>query len=214
MSDNFEGGRCLSHSVKTVALFGSGRTAIGRAAGGLYSGCVFVYDRGTLTFLWLLQRQQKPFDCRESCSSSGGRSKWQRRKSQKRLCWLCFARRRCPFPVEERDDLALYMNPLSKADASVIVLAKEQQALVILTRDRNLRRRARREGIRFATLFDVLLSAKERGVVQAIKPLLDAMGDKGWRLQGKSAASLQVKVHHPNRCDGRRGTSVEENYLR
>ena len=71
------------------------------------------------------------------------------------------------------------MNPLSKADASVIVLAKEQQALVILTRDRNLRRRARREGIRFATLFDVLLSAKERGVVQAIKPLLDAMGDKG-----------------------------------
>jgi predicted nucleic acid-binding protein len=77
------------------------------------------------------------------------------------------------------NQVALYTGPLSHADAEVLVLAQEQHADLVITRDRRMRRRARQEGLTVITTFALLIEAKRGGFVQAVKPLLDEMRSKG-----------------------------------
>ena len=72
-----------------------------------------------------------------------------------------------------------YAAPLSPTDAEVIVLAKEQDADLILTRDRDVKRRAIREGLTPISLFDMFVSAKKEGFLQAVNPLLEELRNKG-----------------------------------
>ena len=82
-------------------------------------------------------------------------------------------------PLHDPDQVESYTDPLSPTDAEVIVLALEQEADLLITRDRGMRRRARREGISVITTFDLLVEAKHSGFVQAVKPFLDEMRSKG-----------------------------------
>lgn len=82
-------------------------------------------------------------------------------------------------PLHNSDQINLYIDPLSRVDAEVIILAKELEADLVLTRDRLLRRHAHREGLRVVSLFDLFLFAKQSGFLQAVKPLLDEMRSKG-----------------------------------
>jgi predicted nucleic acid-binding protein len=77
------------------------------------------------------------------------------------------------------NQVALYTGPLSHADAEVLVLAQEQHADLVITRDRRMRRRARQEGLTVITTFALLIEAKRGGFAQAVKPLLDEMRSKG-----------------------------------
>ena len=77
------------------------------------------------------------------------------------------------------DDVQLYTGQLSQEDAELIVVAKEQKADLIITRDRGLRRRARREGIEVVNLVSLFESAKKRGYIESVKTLLDELRDKG-----------------------------------
>lgn len=51
------------------------------------------------------------------------------------------------------DHVTMYTGPLSRTDAEVLILAKEQHADFIITRDRRMRRRARQEGLTAITTF-------------------------------------------------------------
>ena len=77
--------------------------------------------------------------------------------------------------VEDADQVEQYLGRLSWQDAELIVLAKEQGADLIVTRDRALRRRARQEGIGTITLWQFLIEAKEAGFIPGVKPLLDEL---------------------------------------
>ncbi len=81
--------------------------------------------------------------------------------------------------LRDPNSVELYTDTLSPQDAEVIVLAKEQRADLILTRDRGLRRRARREGIEVGTHVEFFIVAKHNGFVEAVKPVLDELRDKG-----------------------------------
>jgi uncharacterized protein len=81
--------------------------------------------------------------------------------------------------LRDPNQVALYTGPLSHADAEVLVLAQEQHADLVITRDRRMRRRARQEGLTVITTFALLIEAKRGGFVQAVKPLLDEMRSKG-----------------------------------
>jgi len=72
-----------------------------------------------------------------------------------------------------------YVAPLSQTDAEVIVLAQEQDADLVITRDRRLRRRARQEGLVAVTTFALLVHAKEEGYIHKVRPFLDEMREKG-----------------------------------
>jgi uncharacterized protein len=81
--------------------------------------------------------------------------------------------------LRDPNQVALYTGPLSHADAEVLVLAQEQHADLVITRDRRMRRRARQEGLAVITTFALLIEAKRGGFVQAVKPLLDEMRSMG-----------------------------------
>ncbi len=68
---------------------------------------------------------------------------------------------------------------LSRTDAEVIELAKEQKANLIITRDRLLRRYARQKGLNAVHTFTFFIEAKRVGLIKAVKPLLDEMKSKG-----------------------------------
>ena len=71
------------------------------------------------------------------------------------------------------------INPLSRTDAEVIALAKEQEADLIITRDKCLRRYARQEGLNAIHTLTFLIEAKRMGLIKAVKPFLDEMRSKG-----------------------------------
>ncbi|MCH8292166.1 DUF3368 domain-containing protein [Candidatus Poribacteria bacterium] len=81
--------------------------------------------------------------------------------------------------LDNPDSVEDYISPLSPIDAEVIVLAREQGADLILTRDRRLRRRAYREGFETMKPLTLFIGAKMRGLIPAVKPLLDEMRRKG-----------------------------------
>ena len=81
--------------------------------------------------------------------------------------------------LENPEDAESYIDPLSEVDAQVIAFTKEQSGDLIITRDRRLRRRARREGISVYSLVELFIVAKNNGFIQAVKPLLDELRNKG-----------------------------------
>ena len=81
--------------------------------------------------------------------------------------------------LENPEDAESYIDPLSEVDAEVIVFAKEQNADLIIPRDRRLRGRAGREEILVYSLVELFIVAKNNGFIQAVKPLLDELRNKG-----------------------------------
>ena len=61
----------------------------------------------------------------------------------------------------------------------MIALAKEQKADLIITRDRHLRRRTRQLGLNAIRTLAFFVEAKQIGLIEAVKPLLDDMKNKG-----------------------------------
>lgn len=110
--------------------------------------------------------------------------------------------------LEDPEPVALYMNPLSEVDASVIVLAKEQDADLIITRDGRLRRRSIQEGLHAIHTFAFFIEAKQAGFIEAVKPLLDEMRHRGVRIRdGVSQEILRQAGEVPR---GRRRRNVPD----
>lgn len=70
---------------------------------------------------------------------------------------------------------------VGKGEAEAIALAVERQWLLILD-DRKARRWARSLGLRVCGTVGVLLRAKRQGLIEAVKPLLEALKAAGFRL--------------------------------
>lgn len=81
--------------------------------------------------------------------------------------------------LDNPDAVAEYIDALSRVDAEVIMLAKEQGADWIVSRDRRLSGRARREGLSVLTIRALLVEGKQKGFIEAVKPLLDELQSKG-----------------------------------
>lgn len=81
--------------------------------------------------------------------------------------------------VQNPHHVQLYTDTVSRGDAEVIVLAKERGADLILSRDRGLRRRARRERLAVFSLVELLIFAKHNDFIEAVKPFLDELQEKG-----------------------------------
>ncbi len=78
---------------------------------------------------------------------------------------------------------------VDEGEAEAIALAREKGALLILD-DRKARQWARRLGVRLVGTAGILVKAKRQGIVKAVKPLLEAMQQKGFHLSPDLIAEI------------------------
>lgn len=83
---------------------------------------------------------------------------------------------------------------LAKGEAEAIALATEMRADLLLLDERLARRAASRLGLRFTGLLGLLIEAKHRGFIVAVKPVLDALTTKAgfWVSRDLYARALQA----------------------
>lgn len=87
--------------------------------------------------------------------------------------------------IEEIDvhnrELVMGLNTvLDLGESEAIVLAKEINADLLILDDEEARKNALLEGIRVVGLLAFLVQAKNRGSIKRVRPLLDALKDKGF----------------------------------
>lgn len=71
---------------------------------------------------------------------------------------------------------------LDRGEASVLALAKEHDAHLIIIDEKKAREEAKQIGLTVKGTVGVLLEAKQKGLIDAIKPLLEALRDDGMYL--------------------------------
>ncbi len=79
-------------------------------------------------------------------------------------------------------DDTTYPNGIHRGEAAVFDLAKERGAQLVILDDLEARRYAKRIGLPTKGTVGVLLDAKRNGLIDALKPLLDILLEKGVRL--------------------------------
>lgn len=89
--------------------------------------------------------------------------------------WIRTVRLRNPENIATHGEVDL-------GEAAVFVLAEEREARLVILDDRDARRYAERIGLPFTGTVGLLLEAKERDFVDAIKPLLNVLLENGIRL--------------------------------
>ena len=71
---------------------------------------------------------------------------------------------------------------LDQGEASVLAIAKEHNARLVIIDEAKAREEAKRIGLPVRGTVGVLLEAKKKGLIDAIKPLLEALRDNGMYL--------------------------------
>ncbi len=71
---------------------------------------------------------------------------------------------------------------LDRGEASVLALAKERNARLVIVDDKQAREEAQRIRLPVKGTVGVLLEAKKKGLIDAIKPLLEVLHDNGMYL--------------------------------
>ena len=89
--------------------------------------------------------------------------------------WIRTVRLRNPENIATHGEVDL-------GEAAVFVLAEEREARLVILDDQDARRYAERIGLPFTGTVGLLLEAKERDFIDAIKPLLNVLLENGIRL--------------------------------
>jgi hypothetical protein len=69
---------------------------------------------------------------------------------------------------------------LARGESEAIILAKELAADFVILDDARARQIAELQGLRVSGLLGLLVLAKERGLIEAVKPVLDEMVKAGF----------------------------------
>ena len=85
-------------------------------------------------------------------------------------------------PIKNKELLRRYTEMLNTPDATVIVLAKERNADLVIVDDKELREFAERKGLTIRGTLGIFLKAKEKGLIQSVKVELDKLLKEGLRV--------------------------------
>ena len=88
-------------------------------------------------------------------------------------------------PVRDRTLLPLVTN-LGNGEKEVLALGLETQDALLLLDDRDARRYARALELEITGTLGLLLRAKERGILDAVRPVLDRLQALGFRLNART----------------------------
>ncbi len=84
--------------------------------------------------------------------------------------------------VNDKATVELMLESYGRGEAELLVLAKELNANLLLIDELKARKAARRAGFKVMGILGLLLSAKEKGFIKTIKPLIQRLQKKDFRL--------------------------------
>ena len=87
--------------------------------------------------------------------------------------------------VTDRKMVELFLGHLGRGEAEVLTLSKEKKAELILIDEKKARKAARRAGFEVVGVLGLLLAAKNRALIPAVKPFIEKLSKQGFRLSKK-----------------------------
>lgn len=104
--------------------------------------------------------------------------------------------------IRARDQASvdLLVSELGQGESEVLVLGKEFKADLLILDDSRARTAAISAGFRIMGLAGLLLLAKQRNVIQNVKPLFDELMDKNFRLSQKIIQTILEKAGECKDC--------------
>ena len=96
--------------------------------------------------------------------------------------------------VKDRTGVNLLVSEFGQGESEVLVLGKELKADWLILDDARARTAAISAGYRVIGLAGILLLAKQRNLIEEIKPLFDELVDKNFRLSDKIMKTILQKA--------------------
>jgi hypothetical protein len=96
--------------------------------------------------------------------------------------------------VQDRTQVNLLMASLDKGEAEVLALSKELRADLILLDEEKARKSAVIAGFEVMGLLGVLVIARNLGLIEAIKPLIEELKNKRFRISDRVIAEALLKA--------------------
>lgn len=96
--------------------------------------------------------------------------------------------------AKDRTAIEQLRQSLHAGESEVIVLAKEIEADLVILDDAHARKIAEAAGLEVVGLLAILLNAKQAGWIKRIRPLLDALKEKGFFMEDDLYTSLLRKA--------------------
>ena len=87
--------------------------------------------------------------------------------------------------VTDTKAIELFLGYLGRGEAEVLTLSKEKKADLILIDEKKARKAARRAGFDVVGVLGLLLEAKNRALIPAVRPFIEELNKQGFRLSKK-----------------------------
>lgn len=87
--------------------------------------------------------------------------------------------------VRDRKSVELLLGYLGRGEAEVLTLSKEKKAELILIDEKKARKAARRAGFEVIGVLGLLVIAKNRVLISAVRPFIEELGKQEFRLSEK-----------------------------
>jgi len=102
--------------------------------------------------------------------------------------------------VKDQAAVDLLVSELGQGESEVLVLGKEFKADLLILDDSRARTAAISAGFRIVGLAGLLLFAKQRNLIQNVKPLFDELMDKNFRLSERIIQTILEKAGERKDC--------------
>lgn len=84
--------------------------------------------------------------------------------------------------VKDNQKLSILRLELDEGEASAIVLALEYENSLLIIDEKKGRNTAKRLGLQIIGTLGIVLRAKEKGIIEVVKPLLEELEEVGFRI--------------------------------
>ena len=87
--------------------------------------------------------------------------------------------------VKDSKMVKLFLGYLGRGEAEVLTLSKEKKAELVLIDEKKARKAARRAGFEVVGVLGLLLAAKKRALIPAVRSFIEELSNQGFRLSKK-----------------------------
>ena len=100
--------------------------------------------------------------------------------------------------VKDEVAVELLLGSFGRGEAEVLTLAREKRADIVLIDEKKARKAARRAGFTVVGILGVLIMAKEKNLIQSVKPFIEELCKQGFRLSKRVIENVLREIGEIN----------------